>query len=116
MKRNSSRLLLASSFHKLSKKTKAGVWEDVSEKLYGSRKNRRSVNVGEIDKSSKEDSKVIIAGKVLGGGNITHKVTVAAYSFSRDARRKIETSGGKCLNLAQLADGNQSNKGVILLG
>ncbi len=107
---------MASSFHKLSRKTKAGVWEDVSEKLYASRKNRRSVNIGDIDRSSKDESKVIVVGKVLGGGNITHKVTVAAYSFSRGARSKIEGSGGKCLNLAELADGNQSSKGVILLG
>lgn len=108
---------MAASFHKLAKKSNAAAWEDVSEKLYASRKNRRSVNVGEIAKSSKDSSNVLVAGKVLGGGNISHKITVAAYSFSKDARAKIEASGGECLNLSEISDGSRmSNKGVIIIG
>jgi large subunit ribosomal protein L18e len=117
LKRNSSRLLLASSFHKLSRSTKAGLWEDVSRKLYGSRQNRRSINVGEIERFSKDDSSVVVAGKVLGGGNISHKVTVAAFSFSKEAREKIMKSGGRCLNLSEIGDGKEMpSKGVIVLG
>jgi large subunit ribosomal protein L18e len=108
---------MASDFHKLAKKNDAGIWEDVSSKLYGPRKNRRSVNVGEIDRSSKENSNVVIAGKVLGGGDISHKVTVAAFSFSKEARDKITKSGGKCLNLSGIVEGKEmTHKGAILLG
>jgi large subunit ribosomal protein L18e len=117
LKRNSSRLILASGIERKGKKSKAGVWSDVSRKLSGSRNNRRAVNVGEIDRASKDNSSVIVAGKVLGGGNISHKVTVAAFAFSKEARGKILQSGGACVELSEIAAGRDiTTKGAILLG
>jgi large subunit ribosomal protein L15 len=34
--------------------------------------------------------------KVLGGGELTKKLTVRAHGFSRSAREKIESAGGAC--------------------
>ena len=37
--------------------------------------------------------------KILGGGEITSKLTVTAHKFSESARKKIEAAGGKCIEL-----------------
>ncbi len=39
--------------------------------------------------------------KILGGGDITRPVTVAAHRFSAAARDKIERAGGKALSAAK---------------
>ncbi len=38
--------------------------------------------------------------KVLGTGNLTRSVTVSAHAFSRSAREKIESAGGRIEELA----------------
>jgi large subunit ribosomal protein L15 len=44
--------------------------------------------------------------KVLGMGEITHKLTVHAHKFSESAKEKIEAAGGKAVELS--ANGNGS--------
>jgi large subunit ribosomal protein L15 len=34
--------------------------------------------------------------KILGGGELTRKLTVTAHAFSESARKKIEAKGGSC--------------------
>lgn len=115
MKKNQFRIKLGYDLGKKSKKSKQRVWETASEGILASRKNRPEVNVGEISRNSKEGSRVLVAGKVLGVGKIDHKVTVGAYSFSKEARAKITASGGSCVDLREFAD-SSSVKDVLLLG
>jgi large subunit ribosomal protein L18e len=115
MKQDSVRARLAHSFAKHSKSKNEKVWRDLARSLQKSRNNRSVVNVGEISRHSRDGSVVLIAGKVLGAGTIDHKVTVAAYSFSQAAMKKVLSSGGKCLNLGQLAESSIDAKGVIVL-
>lgn len=72
--------------------------------------------MGRISRNSKDGSRVLIPGKVLGSGNIDHKVTVGAYSFSKDAKVKIKLSGGSCLNIREFLDSSSTVKDVLLLG
>ena len=116
MKENDIRLKLGYQLEKHSKRSKQEIWRDVSEAILGSRKNRATVNVSHISRNSKEGSKVLVPGKVLGLGSIDHKVTVAAYAFSRDARAKITASGGSCVDLHEFMDSTPSVKDVVLLG
>jgi large subunit ribosomal protein L18e len=116
LKDNVTRLRLAHQLAKHSKKTKQQIWKVASRKIEGPRRNRSLVNVGEISRNTKEGSKVMVAGKVLGAGEIDHKVTVGAYSFSGGARSKILESGGKCLNLEDFMEENKSVKNVEILG
>ena len=34
--------------------------------------------------------------KILGNGELTHKLTVSAHAFSASAKAKIEAKGGTC--------------------
>ena len=116
LKQNDIRLKLGFQLEKHSKKSKQRIWKDASEALLASRKNRPAVNLADISRNSKDGAKVLVPGKVLGLGSIDHKVTVAAYSFSKDARTKIKASGGTCLGINEFMESTSSVKDVLLLG
>ncbi|MDA4111279.1 MAG: 50S ribosomal protein L18e [Thaumarchaeota archaeon] len=116
MKQNEVRLKLGFQTEKHSKKSKQRIWKDVSEALLTSRKNRPVVNLADISRNSSDGSRVLVPGKVLGLGTIDHKVTIAAYSFSKDARSKIKASGGTCLGIGEFMESTPSVKDVLLLG
>ncbi|MDG6905807.1 MAG: 50S ribosomal protein L18e [Nitrososphaerota archaeon] len=116
MKENRLRLNVGKELQKLSKISKKQLWMNVSDRILSSRKNRASVNVADISRNTRDGSKIIVPGKVLGSGSINHKVTVAALSFSQGAKAKIVASGGKCLEIAEFAKSTREVKDVIILG
>ncbi len=116
MIQNSSRIKLGEALEKHSKSSKQALWKTLSEGVLASRKNRRQVNLSSISKNSKDGSKVVIAGKVLGSGSIDHKVTVAALSFSNGAKSKILAAGGQCILLSDFMQSTKSVEGVLILG
>ena len=73
-------------------------------RLLAGSKMRAEVNIGKIDKLTKEGDTVAVPGKVLGNGSLTHSVNVAANSFSKSAAEKIKGAGGKALALKELKE------------
>jgi large subunit ribosomal protein L18e len=116
MKENQFRLKLGYELRKQSRTSRQAIWKTASEEILASRKNRPEVNVGVISRNSKEGSRVLVPGKVLGIGKIDHKVTVGAYSYSKDAKTKINSAGGACLSIREFIDSSSSVKDVLLLG
>ena len=116
LKENEFRLKLGFDLQSHSRKTKQKIWFAASEEILSSRKNRPQVNVGLISRNSKEGSRVLVPGKVLGSGKIDHRVTVGAYSFSKEAKKKITSSGGTCLDIREFENSLTSVKDVLLLG
>jgi large subunit ribosomal protein L18e len=116
MKSNPIRLKLGRDMEKQYRKSKQNIWKNISEKLLASRKNRVSVNVAVISRNSKDGSNVVVPGKVLGAGDIDHKVTVVAFSFSRGAKEKIRAAGGKCVEIGEFAKSTTKVKDVLVLG
>lgn len=60
------------------------------------------VNIEKINKETKQDDKVIVPGKVLGNGEMQHSVTIAAYSFSEEARKKMKSC--RIAKIEEIAD------------
>jgi large subunit ribosomal protein L18e len=116
MKQNSSRIRLGKSLEKRGRVENQNFWRHASESILASRKNRPSVSLRTISSNSKEGSKVVVPGKVLGTGTLDHKVTVVAYSFSEGARAKILASGGECVRLSEFMENSKDSKGVLILG
>ena len=98
-----------------SAENKAKVWKDIAERLAKPLRNYAEVNVGKIDRYVKESEIVIVPGKVLGSGEITKPVTVAAWRFTESARRKIESAGGRALSIWDLIKENPSGKNVRII-
>jgi large subunit ribosomal protein L18e len=59
---------------------------------------------------------VVVPGKVLASGELDHEVSVAALSFSKAAREKIEKAKGKALTIMELVSKNPKGTKVMLMG
>jgi len=94
----------------------APIWRTVSEKLDVPRRQRISVNLSRINRFTEEGDVVVVPGKVLGDGALDHKVVVAAWSFSKQAKEKIESVGGRAIPIEKLVEENPKGTNVKILG
>ena len=81
--------------------TEEPVWKGVAKGLNRPRRKRFEVNLSRLEKFANENDTIIVPGVVLGEGNISKPVNVAAVKFSSEARKKIEKAGGKCLSIGE---------------
>ncbi len=91
------------------------IWKRTAELLARSRRNRVEVNLSKLEQYSAGTSPILVPGKLLGTGDLSKKLIVAAFSFSEGAKKAIETAGGKAISIQQLKQDNLEGKGVILL-
>jgi large subunit ribosomal protein L18e len=98
---------LAKLIDTLLSKEKA-LWKDVAKRLAKPRRLYAQVNVSKIERYLLDGEIAVVPGKVLGSGELSKPIKVAALSFSENAKRKIEEAGGKCITLEEAAemDGN----------
>lgn len=99
-----------------SHENNAPIWNDIAERLERSSKNWTEVNIGKIERYIKEKEIALIPGKVLSSGELTKKITVAAWSFSQKAREKIEKAGGRCVSITELVKENPKGENVRIIG
>jgi large subunit ribosomal protein L18e len=98
------------------KKTKAPIWKALEKDLSGPRANRREINVGKMAEITKAGEILVVAGKVLGTGNLGHKLTVCAYSVSEGAAKKIISAGGSVIGFDELVKKHPDGRGVRIIG
>jgi len=99
----------------LAAKRKSNLWRRIASDLERPTRQRRVVNVWKIDKFAGEGEIVVIPGKVLGVGELSKKVKVAAYTFSEDALKKIKEKG-EALSIQELMQKHPEGKNVRILG
>ena len=98
-----------------ARKNDAPIWKRVAELLSKSTRQRIEVNVGKINKVVEDGAIVVVPGKVLGGGTISKKVTVAAWRFTPAAKQKIENAGGKAISIYELLRENPKGSKVVIV-
>ena len=106
---------LIRNLKKKSNSEEAAIWKDVAKRLGRSTRRKAQVNLSTINRYSSEDETVLIPGKVLGSGEINHKVQVVALSFSKSAQEKIESAGGECLNIGTAMEINPKGSNIKIL-
>lgn len=94
----------------------APVWKTVAERLEKPTRRQPAVNLSRLERHAQARDTIVVPGKVLGSGTLSKPLTVAAFSFSEDARAKVTQAGGKCLTIAQLAKDKPNGAGVRILG
>jgi large subunit ribosomal protein L18e len=107
---------LIEGLHRQSFEKEAPVWAAVAKALNRPRRKGVSVNLFSIEKSAKAKDAVVVPGSVLGFGDVSKAVNVAALRFSASAKQKIENAGGKCMGIQDMAKSNPTGKGVRILG
>lgn len=98
------------------KKEKFPIWKVIIKELCKSRSSRREVNVGRLASVTADNEVVIVPGKILGSGNINHKLTIWSSSISVTAAKKIILAGGKLIPLDHLIQKYPTGKGVRIIG
>jgi large subunit ribosomal protein L18e len=116
---NKSNPILISLIHELKKtanQNDAPIWKDIAKRLEKPSNNWPIVNLNRIDKYIRENETALIPGKVLSPGNLTKKVSIAAWSFSEKSVEKIKKAGGKTLSIQDLVKNNPKGKDIRILG
>ncbi len=111
-KTNPNLIKLIRDLKKLSNKQDVNIWKAVAKELAKSTRRMRKVNVWKIDKVTKENDTIIVPGKVLGDGELNHKVNVAAYQFSDGAKAKISNN----MLIEELMEKNPKGSKVRIIG
>jgi len=93
-------------------KTKRRIWKKLSKKLASPRSNKIEANLYRINKKTKVDDVIVIPGKVLGLGELNHKLTIACLECSKAAKKKIEQSGSKLLSINELLEQNPEGNNI----
>ena len=106
---------LVDDLRDLASKDNTKIWTRIANDLEKSTRNRRVVNLSRINRFVKENESIIVPGKVLGSGILDHKVTVAAFNFSKSAVEKINKNGS-CLSIKELIEKNPTGKGIRIIG
>lgn len=98
------------------RENKAEIWSDLAERLIKPRRKRIAVNLSRLNRYTKRNDMVVVPGKVLASGEITHPIKVTAFTFSAKAREKIADARGKCLSFPDLVKKNPKGSNVKIIG
>jgi len=112
---NPELLNIIRSLRKKAKEGDAAIWRDVADRLSSSRRRRVAINLSRLNRYTKEKETVVVPGKVLGAGKLEHPISVAAFTFSTQARTKISRAKGKCLTILELLKDNPKGSNVRIM-
>lgn len=118
-KNNKKNPVLISLIHDLKKQANEKdkpIWKDIAKRLEKPSRNWPEVNLDRISKYTGDKETALIAGKVLSDGDLTKKVTIAAWSFSEKSKEKIKQAGGKTITIDELMKNNPDGKNIRILG
>ena len=96
-------------------KNDSAIWKRIASDLAKPTRNQRVVNIYKINQHTQENETIIVPGKVLGTGDLTHKVNVAAYKFSDEAHKKINANGS-AMTIEELVKQNPQGKKIKIIG
>jgi large subunit ribosomal protein L18e len=102
--------------HRASLENRAPIWKAVAGLLNRPGRRRHEVNLFLIERNLEKGQAAVVPGAVLGSGEITKPVTVAALKFSGEAESKIKKAGGACLTIRELVEKHPKGERVRILG
>ena len=105
---------LISELKILGSKNNVMLWKRIASELERPTRSRRDVNIGKIDKHTKENETAVVPGKVLSKGELTKKITIAAQNFSAEARKKINKNG-RAISIAELIKSSPKEKRIRII-
>lgn len=106
---------LIADLKKVSRENGVEIWRDIALRLEKSKSNWAEVNLSKLERYAADGDVIIVAGKVLGAGSISKKITVAAYDFSESAMKAIAAAGGKGVTIPELVKMKPNGAGVKIM-
>jgi len=106
---------LIEELKKKSLELNAPIWKEVAEKLERSRRKKVEVNLVDIERNANKGETVLVPGIVLGAGELTKSVNIAAWKFSPSAKEKIKKVKGKIITIEELMKETPKGSGVRIM-
>ena len=91
-------------------------WKRLAVDLERPARNQRVVNLSRLNRYTKENETVVVPGKVLASGEIGHKLTIAAFSFSTGAVEKLKRQNCEMLLIGDLMKKNPKTSDIRIIG
>jgi len=113
-KDNSELVRLIVELRRAARSQKAAIWASAADQLERPRHRVTPVNVGHLDRLAHADDTILVPGKLLSAGTLSKKLTVAAFSYSKEARSKIHAAGGVAISVHDLLQVKPDGAGVRL--
>ena len=107
---------LITELKKRSTEQSVSLWKRIALDLEKPSRQRRVVNLSRINRYTDENDIIIVPGKVLGSGDLNHRLTISAYQFSEQAKDKLEKAGAKIMTLLDLSKEKPSGKKIRIIG
>ncbi len=94
---------------------KKKIWKEIAKQVSAPRRKRASINLWQLEKLSEkfQNKTFVVAGKVLGKGEINKTVNIAALEFSEKAGKKIKEKNGKTLSLEEAVKINSKELMIV---
>jgi large subunit ribosomal protein L18e len=112
---NPELIQLIKQLKKESREKDAPIWLDIAEQLAQPRSQRAAVNLSSINRNTKRDETVIVPGKILATGSLSHPITVAAFSISEQAKAKLDAIKAKYLTIPELVAANPKGSNIKII-
>lgn len=98
-----------------SNEQKVEIWRLVSRTINRPKRSRVEVDLSTINRNTKAKDVIVVPGKVLASGELDHEVSVAALSFSKVAKKKIEGAHGRVLTILELTSKNPKGTNIKIM-
>ena len=95
-----------------AKKTGSNIWIGIASLLSSPRRNKIAVNLGELEKATKEGDSIVVPGKILSQGEISKKIAIIAFAFSEKAKEKLLKTKSQAVNIIDEIKKNPQAKGL----
>jgi len=112
---NEHTIRLVAELKKKSIEDNVAIWKKVAVELELPTRRRKIVNLSKIDRFASANETILVPGKLLASGNINQKITVVAYSFSKQAKEKVESAGGKAFTINQFIKENPKSTNLRIM-
>lgn len=93
----------------------APIWAYVADLLSRPRRQRVAVNLAKLNRVASDGDVVVVPGKLLGGGELKKRITIATVSASRGAVEAALKSGAQLMPIAELVRKNPKGSGVKIV-
>jgi len=112
---NPELIQLIKQLKKESREKSAPIWLDVARLLAQPRSRRVAVNLSSINRNTERADVVIVPGKILGTGSLTHPITIAAFSISELAKAKLDAIKAKYVTITELVADNPKGSNIKII-
>ena len=101
------------SLYEKSADSKAGLWGALAKQLESPGQNWAELNLSRLSRVTKKGETIVVPGKVLGTGALSHSLNIYSLSASKAAEARISKAGGSYGKIEALLE--KGAKGVRIV-